>query len=232
MAPFWAIRTDDFLAYRNLEAGRGLLNDSNGGIDTLNFAAIAGNIVANLAAGQSITVGGIQWVTLSADPNEFERFFAGDGNDSITGNAAINALHGARGIDTLSGGNGNDDLSGGQGSDRLFGGNHTDAIGGGAGTDYLDGGRNNDILIGGADADRFVFARNYAADSILDFTDNVDTIVLSHTLWVGVLNVAQVITTYAANVSGLGVVLTFATDILTINGLADKTLLLDDLVIV
>ena len=51
-----------------------------------------------------------------------ERFFAGAGDDHVTGNIADNWLEGRDGDDTLLGGPGNDLLIGGPGSDTLDGG--------------------------------------------------------------------------------------------------------------
>ena len=50
-----------------------------------------------------------------------ERYVAGSGNDSVTGNIADNVLEGRDGDDTLMGGEGNDTLIGGPGADALGG---------------------------------------------------------------------------------------------------------------
>ncbi|KAB0240367.1 calcium-binding protein [Microcystis aeruginosa EAWAG127a] len=90
---------------------------------------------------------------------------------SITGSAFSDNLTGAEGADTLIGGNGHDILSGVGGNDILTGGD---------GNDTLTGGNGNDTLTGGAGADQFVY--NFStegADSITDFGDGADAIVLS-----------------------------------------------------
>ena len=51
-----------------------------------------------------------------------ERYVAGSGDDSVTGNVADNLLEGRDGADTLMGGLGNDTLIGGPGADTLDGG--------------------------------------------------------------------------------------------------------------
>ncbi|MFN0042218.1 MAG: hypothetical protein ACKVSF_03270, partial [Alphaproteobacteria bacterium] len=66
-------------------------------------------------------------------------FFAGAGNDTVTGGALD---------DTVYGGAGNDTISGGGGSDVLFGGDGDDVIDGGAGSlQMLSGGAGNDTLV-------------------------------------------------------------------------------------
>ena len=52
---------------------------------------------------------------------DVENVFGGNGNDSITGNAAANVLSGGGGNDTIAAGDGNDKLIGGSGSDSLLG---------------------------------------------------------------------------------------------------------------
>lgn len=224
--------TDDFLDYLALDPARGVIDDTNSGVDWLNFSAISGDIVASLQGSSVITVDGVAWVTLSADARDFERFHAGDGNDAVTGNSTANILFGARGNDTLTGGNGADELDGGAGADRLIGGNQGDTLRGGDGIDFLDGGRNNDSLTGGAGADFFVFGDIYALDTITDFTDDTDTLRLNDNLWAGVLTVQQVINTFATDVVGVGVVFDFGTDVLTLAGLTDRQVLINDLTII
>jgi serralysin len=130
----------------------------------------------------------------------------GDGNDLLKGGNGVDTLHGYAGNDILygeagddylSGGAGNDAVAGGGGADRLFGGGGTDTLYGGAqndtldggagddelygddGDDDLDGGDGNDLLKGGAGEDTFVFRAGYDADIIVDFENNVDTLVFT-----------------------------------------------------
>jgi Ca2+-binding RTX toxin-like protein len=71
-----------------------------------------------------------------------EAAIAGDGADSIIGNASDNILMGNAGADTLIGGTGSDSLDGGAGNDLLM------AAGFGV---MIDGGDGDDvILLGGA----------------------------------------------------------------------------------
>lgn len=100
-----------------------------------------------------------------------ERAYGGEGNDTLTGNAAGNLLAGNGGNDSLSGGDGDDTLVGGAGNDRLIGGagldraDYSDATGavtvslaltsaqatGGAGSDTITQTEN---LTGSGHADR------------------------------------------------------------------------------
>ena len=66
---------------------------------------------------------------------------AGNGNDTLTGNGARNAMAGMTGDDVLLGNGGDDSLYGGTGADRLDGD---------AGTDFLEGDDGDDHLTGGA----------------------------------------------------------------------------------
>ncbi len=85
--------------------------------------------------------------------------------------------------DTLDGGDGNDRLQGDNGSDRLDGGAGNDLLKGNAGHDTLDGGYGDDILSGGIGADQFSFGSGQ--DQIVDFQDDIDTLVLDAMLWGG-----------------------------------------------
>lgn len=74
----------------------------------------------------------------------------------------------------LRGDNGNDHLSGDGGHDQLEGG---------GGNDRMNGDGGNDRLTGGVGADSFVFSSG--KDAVMDFQNDVDTVVLDHGLWVG-----------------------------------------------
>ncbi|KEJ94128.1 hypothetical protein SUH3_08305 [Pseudosulfitobacter pseudonitzschiae] len=111
--------TDDFLTLAGLESDRRALDDTDGGADWINMAAITGDISVELVQSGVLRVDGTDWVTLGA--GQIENMVAGDGDDRITGNAGANHLVGARGNDILFGMDGADTLSGGQGNDRLFG---------------------------------------------------------------------------------------------------------------
>ena len=96
--------------------------------------------------------------------------FGGEGDDSLDGGG---------GEDRIFGGEGNDTLDGNSGNDRLIGGEGRDTLDGGEGSDWLSGGTGTDTLTGGAGADTFAYHAGDGSDTITDFTDGEDTIVLS-----------------------------------------------------
>ncbi len=132
------------------EPVRRSLRDDNGGIDTLNAAAISSASVIDLASGQARLAG----VALRLEnPAHIEHLIGGDYADMLTGNAAANAL---------------------------IGGHANDHLDGGPGDDWLDGGGGSDTLIGGPGRDRFVIqARAQEGDTVLDFQPGVDRLLFS-----------------------------------------------------
>jgi len=93
----------------------------------------------------------------------------GKKNDRLTGTAGNDTLNGLTGNDTLIGNAGNDTLVGSAGNDFL------DV---GAGADVLIGGLGDDRLLGGTGSDRFVLEKGIGRDTILDFQDGEDRLVL------------------------------------------------------
>lgn len=129
---------------------RNVLNDTDGGVDTINSAAISGISRIDLSTGVA-TLAGTR-LTIQ-NPGQIENAIGGEFGDVLIGNGAANTLVGGRGNDVLSGGAGNDLLIGGQGNDTLTGG---------VGTDY------------------FVVDRNPGeTDVINDFQVGIDRLVLS-----------------------------------------------------
>ncbi len=99
---------DEFALLRGLADGaaRATLNDTNGGIDTINAAQLSAAATLNLAAGTTSTLGGSTFqIAVNA---VIENAIGGDGADTITGNSAANILRGNRGNDILNGGDGSD----------------------------------------------------------------------------------------------------------------------------
>ena len=220
--------TDDFLLLAGVEGDRKLIDDANGGRDWLNFAAVHGDLRANLGDGGAISVNGRFWTRLDT---AFENLFAGDGNDRITGNALANVIWGKRGNDVLWGMDGADKLVGGAGGDALYGGAGGDALMALSGRDTLSGGLGNDRLMGGTGADVFQFRAGTGRDRIVDFVDNVDTIQLGRYMLDGATTAAQVIARFASVVGG-NTVLDFGIDRVTIVGLTNAQHLLNDISII
>ena len=115
------VYTDEFATFGI--GTRATPNDTNGGIDTINAAAVTGNTSIDLAEGAATIAGRSLAIANAAS---FENAFGGDGADTLTGNAANNRLSGGRGNDVISAGAGRDILEGGQGNDTLSGGADTD----------------------------------------------------------------------------------------------------------
>ncbi|MGO4917282.1 S8 family serine peptidase [Pseudogemmobacter sp. W21_MBD1_M6] len=138
--------TNDFLAYAGLDQSRQIISDTNGGIDWLNFSAIAQNVTITSLSSGPIYVNGVQWASIDAD-SAFENVVTGDGNDAITGNDLDNTLLGMRGDDILNGAGGNDTVQGGSGDDLLNGDPGDDTLIDGFGQDQLRGGDGHDKLV-------------------------------------------------------------------------------------
>ena len=96
-----------------------------------------------------------------------------------TGNASNNLIIGNASVNTLTGTGGNDTLRGGSGNDAL--------LTGGGGNDELNGETGLELLTGGTGLDKFVFTSSGMsnADTISDFSNVDDTIVLGNALDAG-----------------------------------------------
>jgi Ca2+-binding RTX toxin-like protein len=70
----------------------------------------------------------------------------GDGNDTLTGNAADNLLIGGADNDVLNGNGGNDVLTGGDGKDAINGGAGNDTVTGGLDDDAVNVAAGNDVV--------------------------------------------------------------------------------------
>ncbi len=148
-------------------AGVPLLANGGDGIDTINFAADTGKLVADsngdgLAEIVAQTHGvfvDIASGTISDDGFggssgagafiEFERVVGSTFADTISGDSNANVIHGGDGYDTLSGGGGDDTILGEAGNDTLIGGAGADTLQGGADVDTIRGGAGADIIQGG-----------------------------------------------------------------------------------
>ncbi|TSD89479.1 calcium-binding protein [Mycobacterium sp. KBS0706] len=126
-----------------LTGGTGADTLSGGaGIDALRYNLSSAGVTVNLTT-LAASGGDAQGDVIAAD---FEYIFGTDFADTLTGSAADNQfyagvgddiLSGMAGTDVLDGGNGDDVLDGGDGGDTLYGGNGADQMIGGAGYDYI-----------------------------------------------------------------------------------------------
>lgn len=149
-----------------------IVEESNGGIDTLDFSGITGPITLDLTIDDldkldesdpqaggvldvSQMIGTAGTVTLVGS-NTFENVIGTDGDDFITGNDQDNAIDGGMGNDFLIGGLGNDTLDGGVGDDYLQGDAGNDLLNGSNGKDVLEGGEGADVLNGGDQSDLLI----------------------------------------------------------------------------
>jgi len=165
------------------------IND-DGGADTIDFSTVGDDQVLDLNQDAVSDVFGLKGNMLIGRGTVIENGMTGDGNDRLVGNEVGNLLNagagrdivlGNAGDDEMQGGLGNDLLGGGTGSDLITGDAGLDLIFGGDGDDEIAGGAGNDYVLGAAGADTFRFATSDGAqnDTILDFADGVDMIVIS-----------------------------------------------------
>ena len=104
-----------------------------------------------------------------------------------------------------------------------------DTINGGGGRDTIVGGAGNDLLRGGAGQDTFIFNKGDGQDTVKDFKNDVDTLVLDDALWAGTLTAVQVIDAFAVEIGG-NVVFDFGgNDIIILEGFTKKSDLVDDI---
>ncbi len=222
--------TQDYQMMTAYQAGRSVIDDTNGGIDTLNYASIQAAITANLAAGGTVKFGTSQVSSFGAGADDFEKLYSGDGNDAITGNTLNNTIWGVRGLDTLHGGSGNDVLYGGTQGDYLLGDGGNDTMFGGNDVDNLAGAGGNDVLYGEAGSDFFIFGRNGGSDTIKGWENDRDTLKLDDALWGGGLTIQQVLTTFA-HVVGANTLLDFGTTVITLANFTNINNLADDIIL-
>ena len=110
--------------YKYLSKTRSSLQDTDGGFDIVNVAAMSGNMFVDLNMG----FGNLNGSFLFINESQIEGVISGDGDDHLVGNALDNLLIGGRGNDQLEGAVGNDTLYGAQGNDTLTGGDGLDTF--------------------------------------------------------------------------------------------------------
>ncbi len=125
----------------------------------------------------------------------------GAASELILSDAVANQIFGFGGDDFIFGFSGNDLIDGGDDDDVLRSGSGNDTIDGGAGNDILIGGTGDDSLTGGTGEDLFVLRESQLTDTITDFEDGSDQIVLLGGLEFGDLVISSdgVDTTIAAD---------------------------------
>lgn len=184
--------------YVSSDATRGHY-DGGQGVDTLSLVFNTEGGAFDLALGSGrYGSGSSPSGTGSFVMQNFEKFYAGAGDDFIWGSEAANTLAGGGGDDTIFGRGGNDIilgdggenyLDGGRGSDTIYGGSQNDTLygaednddlRGGAGNDELYGGSGDDTIDGGLGADVIDGMEGYdtavfgsvGSAIVLDFNDN------------------------------------------------------------
>ncbi|MEO0386257.1 MAG: S8 family serine peptidase [Pseudomonadota bacterium] len=153
------IYTDEFSAFAGDGNHETTLDDTDGGVNTLNAAAVTSDTTVVL--GNGAIIDGVEVSSVTGISN----VFTGDGDDRIRGDGGDNILSGGRGDDRISGGKGDDTLSDGDGKDILSGR---------AGADIYDLTIDafNDVIRGFTDGvDLIQFAEGMLDFSDLMFTD-------------------------------------------------------------
>ena len=154
--------TDDFAMLASAEGARRVIEDTDGGLDWLNLVAVTGDVKLLMGTDGRLAIDGATLARIDPDGAAIENAALGDGDDTVRGSAAGNALHGGRGDDVLQGNGGNDTIHGQAGNDSLLGDAGSDTLSGGAGADVLwggdlrdrlDGGVGDDVLYGGGGSD-------------------------------------------------------------------------------
>ncbi len=164
-----AIGNDDTYYYTNefttATGARRTLIDTDGGLNSINTAAVDGTVVLAMAAGSTGSNIAGRSLTIGASTN-IHNAVTGSGNDYIYGNGLNNAIRGGAGDDLMQGRGGNDTLVGGAGGDTLNGGDGNDVLIGGLGADMIITGIGTDIVTYNSMSD--------AGDTITDFTVGTD----------------------------------------------------------
>ncbi len=99
--------------------------------------------------------------------------------DVINGQGGDDRIDGKSGNDLLRGGAGNDTLLGGAGNDILIGVTGQNSLNGGAGDDILIGSGLSDTLTGGSGNDQFIYQVLSNNDTITDFNQSQDKLILT-----------------------------------------------------
>lgn len=118
------IYTDLFSALVRLDPSRGVLNDRDGGNDTINISPLTLSAYLDLSGATVSSINGGKLAITAG--TTVRNAFGGAGDDTIIANVLGGTLHGMDGDDRLTGGAGSDVLDGGEENDILSGGGGTD----------------------------------------------------------------------------------------------------------
>ncbi|EYD78356.1 hypothetical protein Rumeso_00050 [Rubellimicrobium mesophilum DSM 19309] len=121
--------TNEYSDYDGVAGHRTNIADSNGGVDTVNAAAVSSASTIRLDGLNGLIDG------VAVAFTNVEHAIAGDGQDKLFGNAGANQLYGRRNNDQMTGAGGNDTLKGGFGNDLLIGNAGKDLLSGAFGND-------------------------------------------------------------------------------------------------
>ena len=149
---------------------------STRGGDDLVFAK-GGNDLVTLGGGNDLGLGGDGNDVLLGGHGA-DTLIAGKGADLVIGGQGADSIEGNNGHDLLRGGLGDDTMNGGHGNDMIFGGAGNDVLDGSGGRDRLVGNQGDDVLTGGAAADMFIFGTSSGNDTVTDFRQGTDLVVL------------------------------------------------------
>ena len=103
---------------------------------------------------------------------------AGSGSNTVTTGAGDDSINSGTRDDQIMSGGGNDTINAGRGQNTIQAGSGDDQITTGSGDDYIDGEGGDDIISTGSGNDQVVFQNNYGNDTITDFDDGNDNIVI------------------------------------------------------
>jgi Ca2+-binding RTX toxin-like protein len=155
--------------------GTGVANRLTGGASGDSLSGLAGADRLEGLAGKDVLIGGAGADLLiggaGRDTASYAQAIAGVSADLAGRKPNTGEAEGDRflSVEALRGSAFADRLSGDVANNWLFGG---------LGKDILAGQAGDDQLWGGGGADRFVFASRHGADHVMDFQDNIDTLVL------------------------------------------------------
>ena len=141
------------------------------GTDTIDLSACDNDVRVELTTYYSVADLGFEYGFVVIDANSDEEKFMGIMGEfeNVTCGSGDDLVYGDENNNVIIGGTGNDEIYGGDGDDVIFGG---------AGDDQIVGGAGDDNLVGGTGADTFLIGLGHGSDTILDFEENVDKVLV------------------------------------------------------